>query len=110
MVSTSPTFSPGVATSFTYRISNPNTYRVTIDVHGGTGAGTTNQHPVIQQWCGGQLPGIGAQPCCPPDASTQGQIQYLINLVTLLQRQLAPFAYLLSTVHTGLTGDRQSRD
>lgn len=44
------------------------------------------------------------QPCCPPDQTLSAQIQSIMGIVTLIQRQLAPFAYNLGTVHTGLTG------
>jgi hypothetical protein len=33
-----------------------------------------------------------------------GALQQILGIVTLLQRQIAPFAYIASTVHAGLTG------
>jgi hypothetical protein len=54
-------------------------------------------------YCGGALPGV-QQSCCPPDAETTFKLDALVRMVTLLQRQLAPFAYVSSTVHAGLTG------
>lgn len=43
-------------------------------------------------------------PVQPPDPQTNGLLQQILNLVTLLQRQLVPFAYISSTAHAGLTG------
>lgn len=44
-------------------------------------------------------------PCCPPDPILDGQLQQILGLVTLIQRQLAPFSYIGSTAHAGLTGN-----
>lgn len=45
-----------------------------------------------------------ASPCCPPDPATNALLNQILTLVRLTQRQLAPFAYIASTAHTGLTG------
>lgn len=59
----------------------------------------------VRIFCDGQLPGSGtASSCCPPDPSLLAQINSVLSLVTILQRQTAPFAYIQSTVHSGLTG------
>jgi hypothetical protein len=42
--------------------------------------------------------------CCPPDPVSLATLQQLLQLVTLLQRQTAPFAYVTGATHTGLTG------
>lgn len=50
----------------------------------------------------------GAQfdtPCCPPDPLLQTQLDRILGMVTLIQRQLAPFAYVSGAVHSGLTGN-----
>lgn len=57
-----------------------------------------------QLYCGGSAPGSVTAPCCPPDAFSTGMLQQILSLVTLQQRQTAPFAYLSSTVHAALTG------
>jgi hypothetical protein len=53
--------------------------------------------------CAGALP-IGPSDCCPPDPLLVAKLDNIQALVTLLQRQLAPFAYVPGTVHTGLSG------
>lgn len=55
-------------------------------------------------YCDGNLPTTIQQPCCPPDPAVKNRMEQLLELVTLLQRQLAPFAYIKTTVHAGLTG------
>jgi hypothetical protein len=55
--------------------------------------------------CNGQVAGQPAEPCCAPDASTQGLLEQLLSLVTIIQRQIVPFAYVPGAVHAGLTGD-----
>lgn len=42
--------------------------------------------------------------CCPPDPALQREIDEILRTVTLLQRQIAPFAYVPGNVHTGLSG------
>jgi hypothetical protein len=47
---------------------------------------------------------IGPADCCPPDPLIVAKLDKIDALVTLLQRQLAPFAYVSGTVHSGLSG------
>ena len=58
----------------------------------------------IEGFCGGAQPGTATPGCCPPDALLNGQLSQILQLVTLMQRQLVPFAYVSSTTHPGLTG------
>jgi hypothetical protein len=58
----------------------------------------------VKAFCGGNTGTTVTAPCCPPDPVLSGQLQQLLVLVTLLQRQLVPFAYISSTAHAGLTG------
>jgi hypothetical protein len=58
----------------------------------------------FKAFCGGNTGTTVTAPCCPPDPILSGQLQQLLVLVTLLQRQLVPFAYISSTAHAGLTG------
>jgi len=44
------------------------------------------------------------QPCCPPDSVSQALVQQVLQLVTLIQRQNAPFAYVTGATHAGLSG------
>lgn len=42
--------------------------------------------------------------CCPPDETMMGLLQQIVSLLTLVQRQSVPFAYVPGSSHTGLTG------
>lgn len=55
-------------------------------------------------YCGGSLPGQTQTPCCPPDPIATGMLTQILQYVQLLQRQLAPFAYVLGATHTALSG------
>lgn len=68
------------------------------------GAGTSGMSYSIDGYCTSAPPGASASPCCPPDPNTQLQLDAILRMVTLLQRQLVPFAYISSTPHAGLTG------
>jgi hypothetical protein len=50
--------------------------------------------------CGGGF----SLPCCPPDESTSALMQQILGYVQLIQRQIAPFAYVAGTAHAGLSG------
>jgi len=58
---------------------------------------------VAYAYCNGSLPGVPPAPCCPADPTLQLQVDTILRMVTLLQRQLVPFAYISSTAHAGLT-------
>lgn len=55
-------------------------------------------------YCNGDQPGVGSTPCCPPDTATLAYLDNIHKLVTLIQRQAVPFAYVASTSHAGLSG------
>ena len=70
---------------------------------------TTNQSNFatvhLQEWCQTNPFGsAGPQGCCPPDPTLSSAIQDVQTLVTQLQRYLLPFAYILGTAHTALSG------
>jgi hypothetical protein len=44
------------------------------------------------------------QSCCPPDESLTAQVAQILQMVTLVQRQIAPFGYVPGTVHSSLSG------
>jgi hypothetical protein len=67
----------------------------------GTGAEVVTTQ---EQWYCGASPSVAQTPCCPPDPATQAYLDLIFKAVTLLQRQLAPFGYIASTAHAGLTG------
>lgn len=56
--------------------------------------------------CGG-LAGQPQNPCCPPDPTATGLLASILQMVTLIQRQAAPFAYIPGATHTGLSGTGQ---
>lgn len=73
-----------------------------------TGTGTADViGSSMEAFCGGDAPGGTIQPCCPPDAATQATLDAILSLTTLIQRQLAPFATVHGTAHTGLSGTGQ---
>ena len=82
----------------------PNTTAVEISCLGLGLSGITNIADSYQLWCNGTLPGSVQSPCCPPDASTQAYLDIIVKQLTLVQRQLAPFAYIHGTAHAGLSG------
>jgi hypothetical protein len=55
-----------------------------------------------QFFCNYQAP--IAVPCCPPDPALVAQVNQIYQMVTLIQRQSAPFGYVYGTNHAGLTG------
>jgi hypothetical protein len=65
--------------------------------------GQSIEHSVVEFWCGA-APGSAQTPCCPPDPATQSYLDNILQLVTLIQRQIVPFAYVPGNVHTGLSG------
>lgn len=75
------------------------------------GVGNPMDIDVSIQWL---CPGATTNPCiaCPPDPFLSAQLQIiaaqvsaLTEVVTLIQRQAVPFAYVAGTSHSGLTGD-----
>lgn len=68
----------------------------------GTKTGTFAAQASVS--CGG-LAGQPIQPCCPPDATATGLLSSILQMVTLIQRQSAPFAYVAGTSHAGITGN-----
>lgn len=68
----------------------------------GTGLTSFNYH--FDVFCNGAPPSGTIVPCCPPDPATEIQLESILRMVTLIQRQSVPFAYVPSTVHTGLSG------
>ncbi len=58
----------------------------------------------VNFYCG-SAPGASATPCCPPDPIMVGQVQQILNMVTLIQRQAAAFGYVYGANHASLSGD-----
>lgn len=59
---------------------------------------------VFNFYCGSAAPAGTPSGCCPPDDVTLGLLQQLITMVTLMQRQSVPFAYVPGATHSGLSG------
>lgn len=74
--------------------------------HTPPGASTPTGYIVISgnMQCSGQSPQQNVSACCPPDPIVETMLQQILGLATLIQRQLAPFAYVLGTTHTALSG------
>lgn len=63
-------------------------------------------HATIRLYCGTE-PGnpFGPVPTpCPVDPIAQAMLAQILELVTLIQRQAVPFAYVERATHTGITG------
>lgn len=60
----------------------------------------------INLYCGTTpgAPGGDVPQPCPADPFVQATLDQILALVTLIQRQAAPFAYIAGAAHTGLTG------
>ena len=58
----------------------------------------------IDFYCNGDVPNGVNSPCCEPSPLLLASVQSILQLVTLLQRQTAPFAYVTGATHAGLTG------
>lgn len=98
----------GLTNSFIYPIPNDGiTVSEQTRITAGSGAGSTSEQTLWEVFCNGQYPGGTATPCCPPDSATQATLDAILVLVTLIQRQIAPFSYVQSTTHTGLSGNGQ---
>lgn len=69
------------------------------------GSGNVGWFVKITTFCNGQPPVGTVTPCCPPDQVTQAQLNAILKLTTLIQRQIAPFGYVASTVHGNLQGN-----
>lgn len=97
------TVTPGSSVTF-QAFPNRDFPTLQINVDGVSGTGTSDIDCFIDVYCDGALPGVPAQACCPPDPATQSYLDNILQLVTLIQRQIVPFAHVLGTVHAGLTG------
>jgi hypothetical protein len=95
------------ATSSTTIIIPSGTAAVTIVGASGSTSGTPPSISVsgsADVYCGG-LPGQTQSPCCPPDPILTAKLDQMMQLLTLVQRQAAPFAYITGPAHAGLTGN-----
>lgn len=77
---------------------------VSVRVDFGSTGGIIKGNSTLSIYCDGQFPG-SQQPCCPPDSATQGYLDSILKLVTLIQRQQVPFAYVAGATHSALSGN-----
>jgi hypothetical protein len=56
-------------------------------------------------YCPGTAPGLKTGTDCCSDPVMQSQIDQVLQMVTLIQRQIAPFAFIDGATHSGLTGE-----
>jgi len=94
-------------TTFTVDVAVPSTavfFQCYVIVGGGTVTSPMLLSASATFYCNGQVPGAPATPCCPPDPTLALQVQQILQMVTLIQRQAAPFGYVYGDNHTGLTG------
>jgi len=108
------TFLPGGGTMESIFTTGPQTKYADWPVPvGATGYTVTMQSQVndstdqgeatVGEYCDGK-PGETSSPCCPPDPVATGLLSQILQMVTLIQRQAVPFAYVQGSDHTGLEG------
>jgi hypothetical protein len=75
---------------------------------GGTASGgnhnTETMRLQTEIYCG-NLPGQLQQACCPPDPVLLSKLDQALALLTLVQRQHVPFAYVPGLTYAGLSGN-----
>jgi hypothetical protein len=79
---------------------------VTVNVRwdGGSNSGTISGAVAFNCTTFG-TPSSGVQQCCSAtDPITRATLQSILDMVTLIQRQTVPFAYISGPLHSGLTG------
>lgn len=82
---------------------NPLSHEFHADITVTATGGASNLIITWEAFCG-TSPTQPVTPCCPPDPQLTSQIQQILDLVTLIQRQAVPFGYIASGVHSGLSG------
>lgn len=81
----------------------PGANNLEVEIIAAVAGGSTNTSVFMEAFCG-VVPGGVQTPCCPPDTATQSYLDIILKMVTLIQRQAVPFAYLPSTTHPTLSG------
>lgn len=97
------TLSPGQSGTLSLAVP-PGTELIDLSVFADSGTGVNAVTGQVFSYCGGQLPSTSG---CAPDPILYAQIERILELVTLIQRQAVPFAYVPGTRHTGLVGSGQ---
>jgi len=69
-------------------------------------SGTVTGRSRVDFYCDFAFPGGPISSCgCPPDPIMSAQLQQILNITTLIQRQAAPFGYVVGAAHAGLSGN-----
>lgn len=104
------TANPGTTTSFSNvgPFTLPaNTAWVIADFYNGTVEVGPFTGSLTLDWvCAGTTPGVLSS-CCPTAPDNTAALHTLVQMVTLIQRQIAPFAYVTGTTHSALSGAGQ---
>ena len=66
------------------------------------GGGQTVTGTVRLEFFCGTTPNTPQLECCPPDAGLAAKLEQILGYVTLIQRQIAPFAFIDGPAHAGL--------
>jgi hypothetical protein len=100
------TVGAAVATFTTTRTPVSGAKGAHINVHGNTGTGREETGPILNAWCDGNIPENPRNfgDCCS-DPALLDAVQQTLAMVTLLQRQIAPFAFVDGPSHAGLSGE-----
>lgn len=75
-----------------------------LTINNVTGTGSSTSAASVAFYCQPQAPGGGPTPCDPSPALL-ADLQQILDLVTIIQRQGVPFAFVPGPTHTGLTGN-----
>lgn len=110
----SATYPGGFLGKTTYTLASGATLTFSIDVPRGARAAEVFTHAPTPStdlfqfdgkvYCTPPL-GAPAPLPCPPDPAVRQLLKQIYDLLTLVQRQAAPFAYVYGSNHTGLSGD-----
>lgn len=98
---------PSVAGSYTFITGSPPVGAAYAQpVVQGNGSGGSTITTIFEFFCNGDIPGGNQSVCCAPDQTLVARVNQILELVTLIQRQAVPLAYVPKSggVHAGLSG------
>lgn len=70
-----------------------------------TGTADTSMYALVNWFCSTAGANFGQTCCTASDPITTGTLSQILQLVTLIQRYVAPFAFVPGASHTGLSGN-----
>lgn len=95
------TLVPGATLDWTVPIP-PSTSTIWYTVHADATLGQSSESAHLELYCGGQLPGPVVN--CGTDPRLLGLLEQIYGLLTSVQRNYAPFAYIRGADHSGISG------